>query len=147
MSEFNDDYPQYELMAQYGEEEGKIKRRKLWNIFWIMLGITILELIIVLFADQIGLLEPARTSGVLLKVIIIVLTIGNAFFTLFSFMHLRSQRKSFKYSIILPYLIFIGYLIFVVISESIYSEGHKSKSNHLLLKQKTEMNSAASAEN
>ena len=111
MSEFNDDYPQYELMAQYGEEEGKIKRRKLWNIFWIMLGITILELIIVLFADQIGLLEPARTSGVLLKVIIIVLTIGNAFFTLFSFMHLRSQRKSFKYSIILPYLIFIGYLL------------------------------------
>lgn len=147
MSEFNDDYPQYELMAQYSEEEGKIKRRKLWNIFWVMLGITILELIIVMLADQIGLLEPGRTSGIVLKFIIIALTIGNAFFTLFSFMHLRSQTKSFKYSIILPYLLFIGYLIFVIISESIYSEGHKSKTNHLLVKQKTELNSAAAAEN
>ena len=31
MSEFHDDYPQYEFMAHHSEEAGVGIRRKLWN--------------------------------------------------------------------------------------------------------------------
>jgi len=30
--EFHDNYPQYEVMANHGEEEGKKNRRTLWNV-------------------------------------------------------------------------------------------------------------------
>ena len=55
--EFHDDYPQYEMLAHHSEEEGKLKRRKLWNVFWIMLAVTIVELIIGSFSLQWGLLD------------------------------------------------------------------------------------------
>ncbi len=58
MSEFHDDYPQYEFMAHHSEEEGKVMRRKLWNVFWIMLAVTIAELIIGSFAKDWHLLDP-----------------------------------------------------------------------------------------
>jgi cytochrome c oxidase subunit 4 len=145
MSEFHDDYPQYELMAHHSEEEGKVKRRKLWNVFWIMLAITILELIIGSFANQLGLLEADRTSTVLLKVIFIGLTIGKAFYIVFSFMHLGHEKKSFKYSVLAPYLIFILYLIYIIIAEAVYCGVNKEKMDDLIVKQKIELNAAAAA--
>lgn len=145
MSEFHDDYPQYELMAHHSEEEGKVKRRKLWNVFWIMLAITILELIIGSFANQLGLLEADRTSTVLLKVIFIGLTIGKAFYIVFSFMHLGHEKKALKYSILAPYLIFILYLIYIIIAEAVYCGVNKEKMDDLIVKQKIELNAAAAA--
>jgi len=38
MSEFHDDYPQYELMAHHSEEEGKKKRNKVLKFVWKILG-------------------------------------------------------------------------------------------------------------
>jgi cytochrome c oxidase subunit 4 len=52
--EFHDNYPQYELMSHHTEEEGKKKRRKLWNVFWIMLCITIVELVVGFMQDSMG---------------------------------------------------------------------------------------------
>lgn len=145
MSEFHDDYPQYELMAHHSEEEGKVKRRKLWNVFWIMLAITIAELIIGSYASNLGLLSDDRTSGGLLKAIFISLTIAKAFYIVFSFMHLGHEKKMLKYSILAPYLIFILYLIYIVIAEAIYCGIHKEKMDDLIVKQKIELNEAAAA--
>lgn len=145
MSEFHDDYPQYELMAHHSEEEGKVKRRKLWNVFWIMLAITIVELIIGSYASNLGLLSDDRTSGELLKVIFIGLTIAKAFYIVFSFMHLGHEKKMMKYSILAPYLIFILYLIYIIIAEAIYCGIHKEKMDDLIVKQKIELNEAAAA--
>lgn len=145
MSEFHDDYPQYELMAQHSEEEGKVKRRKLWNVFWIMLAVTILELIIGSYASKLGLLEADRTSTVLLKFIFIGLTIGKAFFIVFSFMHLGHERKALKYSILAPYTIFILYLIYIIIAEAVYCGVNKNKMDDLIVKQKIELNAAAAS--
>jgi cytochrome c oxidase subunit 4 len=145
MSEFHDDYPQYELMAHHSEEEGKIKRRKLWNVFWIMLAVTIIELLIGSYAKEMHLLEPDRTSTVLLKFIFIGLTIGKAFFIVFSFMHLGDEKKVFKYSVLIPYIIFILYLIFIIRDEAIYCGIHKEKMDELIVKQKNDLNAAAAA--
>jgi cytochrome c oxidase subunit 4 len=87
MSGFNDGYPQYELMALHDEETGKVVRKKLWKVFWIMLVITIAELIIGFQAVDWGL------SKTLLKIIFISLTIVKAAYIVLSFMHLGDETK------------------------------------------------------
>jgi len=143
MSEFHDDYPQYEFMAHHSEEEGKLKRRKLWNVFWIMLGVTIVELIIGSFSMKMGLLNADRTSGISLKFIFIGLTILKAFFIVFSFMHLGDEKKAMKYSILGPYMVFIVYFIFIIVAEANYAKDHKEKMDGLIVKQKIDLNKAA----
>lgn len=144
MSEFHDDYPQYELMAHHSEEAGKKKRRTLWNVFWIMLAITIVELIIGFQAGKWHLTDPVnRTSTIPLKFIFIGLTILKAFYIVFKFMHLGDERKSLKYSIIAPYTLFILYLVFVVVQEANYSLVHKDKMDQNIIDQKIHLNEEA----
>jgi Co/Zn/Cd efflux system component len=143
MSEFHDDYPQYEFMAQHSEEEGKKARKKLWGVFWIMLVVTIVELIIGFQASSWGLLNDDRTSSVVLKVIFIGLTIGKAYFIVFSFMHLGHEKKWLKWSILGPYMIFIIYLVFIIVGEANYSKVHKEKMDELIVDQKNALNEAA----
>ena len=143
MSEFHDDYPQYEFMAHHSEEEGKIKRRKLWNVFWIMLAITIVELIIGSYSLKWGLLDDTRHSSVLLKFIFIGLTIAKAFYIVLRFMHLGDEKKSMKYAILGPYTVFILYLVFIIVGEANYCKVHKAKMDELIVKQKIDLNEAA----
>jgi len=143
MSEFHDDYPQYEFMAQHSEEAGKKARKKLWGVFWIMLVVTIVELIIGFKAHSWGLLNEDRTSTVTLKFIFIGLTIGKAFFIVFEFMHLGHERKWLKWSVLAPYIIFIIYLIGIIVQEANYSKVHKEKMDELIVNQKNALNEAA----
>lgn len=133
--EFHDDYPQYELMAHHGEEEGKKSRRTLWNVFWVMLAITIFELIIGSMAPEHG------WSGTWwLKVLFISLTIIKAAAIVLWFMHLGHEVKFFKYVVLIPYITFMSYCIFICLNEGSYSShpGHKSKLDPLLIKQQEE---------
>ena len=143
MSEFHDDYPQYEFMAHHSEEAGVLKRRKLWNVFWIMLAVTIVELIIGSFSMKWGLLDDTRHSTVLLKFIFIGLTIAKAFYIVFSFMHLGDEKKAMKYCILAPYTIFILYLVYIIVGEANYCKVHKMKMDELIVKQKIELNEKA----
>ncbi len=119
--EFHDNYPSYETMYQHTEAEGKPKRKKLWKVFWIMLVITIVELLIGTFASKMGLLDEHRKSMFSLKTIFIVLTLVKAGFIVVEFMHLGHETKFFKYTILIPYSIFIAYLIFIVLVEGTYT--------------------------
>lgn len=134
--EFHDDYPQYEVMAHHSEEEGKKARRKLWNVFWIMLAITIVELIV-------GSMAPGQGwSGKLwLKVFFIALTIVKAGYIVISFMHLGHEVKFFKYVILLPYVVFMSYCIFICLNEGTYSShpGNKAKLDPILVKQQEQL--------
>jgi cytochrome c oxidase subunit 4 len=144
MSEFHDDYPQYELMAHHSEEAGVIKRKKLWRVFWIMLGVTILELIIGLKAHNLGLLDPNdRTSTIPLKFIFIGLTLLKAFYIVFKFMHLGDEKKWMKWSVLGPYMVFIVYLVFIIVGEANYCKVHKEKMDELIVNQKNALNEAA----
>ncbi len=116
--EFHDDYPSYETMYNHDEAYGKKARRTLWNVFWIMLAITVFELII-------GFMAPSKGwSGTLgLKVLFIGLTIVKAAAIVWWFMHLGHEVKFFKYVILLPYAIFMLYTIFIILTEGTYSGG------------------------
>lgn len=116
MSDFHDNYPQYEVMSNHGEEEGKKNRRTLWNVFWVMLAITIFELVV-------GFLAPSNGwSGTWwLKTLFISLTIVKAAAIVIWFMHLGHEVKFFKYAILAPYIVFMFYTIFIILTEGTYA--------------------------
>ena len=116
MSEFHDDYPSYETMYNHSEEEGKKARKVLWKVFWVMLFITIFELVI-------GSMAPGHgwTGATWLKVLFIGLTVVKAAAIVIWFMHLGHEVKFFKYIILLPYITFILYAIFIILVEGVYS--------------------------
>jgi hypothetical protein len=132
MSEFHDDYPSYETMYNHDADYGKKARRTLWNVFWIMLIITIAELII-------GSMAPGHGwSGTLwLKTLFIVLTIGKAAFIVWWFMHLGHEVKFFKYVILVPYITFMFYGIFIILTEGTYAgeSGRFTKVDPILVEQ------------
>ena len=134
--EFHDDYPEYEKMAAHSEEDGKKLRRTLWNVFWIMLIITILELVI-------GFLAPGNGwSGTLwLKTLFITLTIAKAGFIVMAFMHLGHEAKFFKYTVLAPYTIFMFYCIFICLNEGTYSgkAANRTPIDQLLVKQQEDL--------
>ena len=49
----------------------------------------------------------------------LVLTIFKAYFIVMTFMHLGDERKSLKYVILAPYILFICYLIFIALTEAL----------------------------
>jgi cytochrome c oxidase subunit IV len=118
--EFHDDYPQYELMANHSEAEGKPIRKKLWMVFWIMLGVTILELIVGSYASNLGGLDTQRRSKMWLKIFFVAFTIVKAGYIVMIFMHLGHEVKFMKWTILAPYILFITYLVFIIITEGSY---------------------------
>ena len=116
MSDFQDNYPVYEVMSNHGAEEGKKARRTLWNVFWVMLIITIVELVL-------GSMAPSHGwSGTMwLKVLFITLTIAKAAAIVLWFMHLGHEAKFFKYVILTSYIGFMLYAIFIILTEGTYS--------------------------
>lgn len=139
MSEFHDNYPQYEVMSNHGEDEGKKARSVLWKVFWVMLAITVFELVM-------GFLAPSKGwSGTLwLKVLFITLTIAKAAAIVLWFMHLGHEVKFFKYAILVPYLVFMFYTIFIVLTEGTYagSAGHFTKVDPIFIQQQEELKHA-----
>ena len=136
--EFHDNYPQYEVMSNHGEEEGKKGRRTLWNVFWVMLAITVFELIV-------GFMAPSRGwSGTWwLKTLFITLTIAKAAAIVLWFMHLGHEVKFFKYVILMPYLVFMLYTIFIILTEGTYagSKGNLTRVDPIFVKQQENLKS------
>ena len=121
MSDFHDNYPQYEKMSLHDEAQGKKDRRVLWNVFWVMLFITIFELIV-------GFLAPGKgwTGHLWLKIFFIGFTIIKAAAIVLWFMHLGHEVKVFKYTVLAPYILFMLYAIFIILTEGTYA-GEKSR--------------------
>lgn len=144
MSEFHDDYPSYETMYNHDEAYGKKARRTLWNVFWIMLAITIFELII-------GSMAPGHgwTGTLWLKVLFIGLTVVKAAAIVIWFMHLGHEVKFFKYVILLPYITFILYAIFIILVEGIYSgqPGNFTRVDKIFIEQQQNLKSGGHGAN
>jgi caa(3)-type oxidase subunit IV len=95
-----------------GGEHDTMTRRKIWNVFFVLLGITTVEFIIALYLVPHGVLAPNVANPVY-----IVLTLAKAFYIVAYFMHLKFERVGLVYSILVPILFIIG-LILVLTNES-----------------------------
>lgn len=139
--EFNDNYPQYEIMALHSEEEGKGVRKKLWRVFWIMLVITLVELFIGINQDNWHL-----TGTILLKFIYIIFTIAKAGFIVYSFMHLGDENHLMRKVILWPYVTFALYLVYMcTIVEGNFGRDHSTYLDQHLVKQKEEQRAKSKA--
>jgi cytochrome c oxidase subunit IV len=99
-----------DIHNQFIEEHYDPKNKKvIWRTFWILLVITIFE---------VGIAFTAISKEVLMMVFI-VLTIVKAYFIVAFFMHLKHEKNTFGYAIILPFVLII-YLIAMCIAEGTY---------------------------
>jgi len=91
----------------------------IWKVFGILSLITIVEV-------GFGIVKPEflfKTEFIgtsLLNLLFLVLTIVKAYYIVWYFMHLGDEKKSLKYSIVLPLVILIPYLAALLIIEGGY---------------------------
>jgi len=101
-----------EVHVEHSEEHESMTRKKIWNVFFILLGITCVEFFIALYV-----VPHYPKFHPFVNPIYIVLTLFKAFFIVAYFMHLKFETMSLIFAIIVPILFIIG-LILVLTNES-----------------------------
>ena len=89
-----------------------MNKRKIWNVFFVLLGITCVEFFIALY------MVPNHHMPInIANPVYIVLTLLKAFYIVAYFMHLKFEKIGLIMAIIVPILFIIG-LILVLTNES-----------------------------
>ncbi len=101
---------------EHAEEHDTMTKKRIWNVFYILLAITTVEFIIALYLVPIGIGGWHMLYSTA-NPIYIVLTLAKAFFIVGYFMHLKFEKTSLVFAIIVPVLFIIG-LILVLTNES-----------------------------
>lgn len=104
----------YSVSANHDEEHGREIRKKIYFVTILLSIITAVEVGLGIF------IKHGTTLWPLVKWGFIVMTLVKAGYIVAVFMHLGDERKSLKYTILLPYGIFVLYLIFIGLTESTY---------------------------
>lgn len=106
-----DDIIEYSLDGHHNEEAGKKIRKKIWMVTALLTIVTIVEVALGAFIKQ------GTGAWPFVKWSFIILTLLKAGYIVMVFMHLGDERKGMRYSILIPYFIFISYLIFIALYE------------------------------
>ena len=107
-----DDIIEYSLGATHSEEAGVGIRKKIYFVTAVLSIITILEVGLGVYWRSLEL------PWTLIKFAFIGLTVVKAGYIVMIFMHLGDERKMFKYFILIPYAVFILYLLYLVFTEA-----------------------------
>lgn len=107
-----DDVIEYSLDTHHSEEQGKAIRKKIWMVTALLTAITIIEVALGAFIKQ--------SSGAwpFVKWSFIIMTLLKAGYIVMVFMHLGDEKKSLKYVILVPYFLFMAYLIYIALMEA-----------------------------
>jgi cytochrome c oxidase subunit IV len=107
-----DDIYEYSLDAHHDEEAGKKIRKKIWFVTALLTAVTALEVILG------ALIKQGDTWGwFITKWTFVILTLVKAGYIVITFMHLGDERKGLRYVILIPYILFILYLMFICLWE------------------------------
>lgn len=93
-------------------ERQKPNTKKLWKVFWILLGLTALEFLIAFQVDA----DHYKWTKINL---FILLTIVKAYYIVGIFMHLKDETKAFIWTMVLP-IIFVLWFILALLIEGNY---------------------------
>ena len=88
----------------------------IWKVFWILLGVTALEVVLGIIKPEV-LVETRFLGTILLNHIFIILTLIKAAYIVMVFMHLGFEKKSLQWTILIPPLVLIPYLLFILLVE------------------------------
>ena len=107
-----DDIIEYSLNAHHSEEKGKEIRKTIWKVTLLLSIITAVEVALGAFIKQ------GSGAWPFVKWSFIIMTILKAGYIVVVFMHLGDEKKSLKSMIIVPYIMFIIYLMFIALWEA-----------------------------
>ena len=113
----------YALNAHHSEEEGKKIRKKIVFVTILLTVITAVEV-----AMGIIFKRAETFTWETIKWSFIFLTLIKAGYIVMVFMHLGDERKNLRNTILVPYLVFILYLIYICFTEA---GGHLGNFNSL----------------
>jgi len=114
-----DDIIEYSLDAHHSEEEGKKIRKKIFMVTAILSIITAVEVAMGIIWGK-AHIDVNGMGWLSIKIAFIVMTLVKAGYIVMIFMHLGDERKSLRNVILIPYAIFILYLLFILYSESTF---------------------------
>jgi len=103
-----------EYVSHHSEEEGKAMRKTIWVIFWVLLGLTTVEVSLGLYWKDLGLMWE------FVKWTFIILTLVKAYYIVAYYMHLKHEYKNFIYMVALPYIVLVAYLIVMLLAEAVF---------------------------
>ncbi len=110
-----DDIYEYSLDTHHSEEQGKKMRKKFMGVLALLSVVTIVEV-------GMGMMWSRDESmAAILKYTFIILTLVKAGYITMIFMHLGDEKKSFQWTVLAPYFVLIGYLIFICLVEAVYT--------------------------
>ncbi|MGZ3750774.1 MAG: cytochrome C oxidase subunit IV family protein [Mucilaginibacter sp.] len=98
--------------TEHAEEHDTMTKKRIWNVFFVLLAITCVEFFIALYLVPKGHMTYHSANP-----IYIVLTLLKAFYIVGYFMHLKFEKIGLVFAIIVPVLFIIG-LILVLTNES-----------------------------
>jgi len=84
--------------------------KRIWKAFWILLGLTIVELLLGLLIFFLDKGDPSYALILFIKGVIVILTLMKAFYIISIFMHLGDEKKHMIYSMALPATLFIWFI-------------------------------------
>ncbi len=106
-----DDVIEYSLDTHHSEEQGKKIRKKIWMVTLLLTIVTALEVALGAMVKQ------GSDAWFTVKILFILLTLLKAGYIVLTFMHLGDERKVLKWMVLLPYAMFIIYLMFIAFTE------------------------------
>lgn len=108
-----DDLIEYSLHAHHSEDQGKVIRKKIYFVTILLTAVTILEVALGAYIKQ--------SSGAwpFVKWSFVALTILKAGYIVMVFMHLGDEKKTLRNVILIPYILFMLYLIFIALWEAL----------------------------
>ncbi|MGF1566114.1 MAG: cytochrome C oxidase subunit IV family protein [Flavobacteriales bacterium] len=102
----------YSLQSHHSEEKGVEIRKKVVKVTILLTLITAVEVAMGVYFKR----SEAFTWQAI-KWTFIVLTLVKAGYIVMSFMHLGEERKNLRNVVLIPYFLFIAYLIFIALYE------------------------------
>ena len=108
-----DDLIEYSLHTHHSEDQGKKIRKKIFFVTILLTVITVAEVLMGAFIHQNSSLWP------FVKWTFIILTLLKAGYIVMIFMHLGDEKKWMRNVILIPYFIFVIYLIFIALCEAL----------------------------
>ncbi len=120
--------------VEFGKDKSSFDTKAVWRTFWILLCITVVELIIAIIYFETHFFPKHLLNGVF-----IIMTLAKAFFIVAEFMHLGHELKNLVMTIAIPACLFIWFLIAFVWDGSSYHDLRMRYDSYQLQQSKTKV--------
>lgn len=91
-----------EHTTSHDADHQSMTRGDIWKVFFILLGLTVLEFIIALAVPESIMVHSVK------NIIYIILTLAKAFYIVAYFMHLKFEKLFLIYLIVVPMILVLG---------------------------------------